>query len=375
MYIIVEKDIVERAINDRDVSYNPYLTVLRAMTMAIVKSHHIVDVPCINDEGNEMADRLSEVMSKREVSILRSFYLSTDRNERHKLTETVVTVAVLTTKETFTIRGKKVLVINPDVHGKFNFFSETILLTENLMDSRFFDYLFRYYKKKVGIKQCSSSYYPVMGGGVTTCKALEYEATEKKHFCLAIVDSDKRWPNCMIGSTAANVDKVIKEYEPINCKAYVMYRVREIENLIPFHILKDHECYKQEYDLLLDNTHDAEHFDIKRGINVSDMFDNNERNHWAALFPTHSFDVANRLYQQYPDKMDYQQEAKRLSRQDAVIVDISWGNKVLEDIVSRNGHMLDSIEEGQLTCAQKREWFKIGKEIFNWTCSLKCRNY
>lgn len=375
MYIIVEKDIVERAINDRDVSYNPYLTVLRAMTMAIVKSHHIVDVPCLNDEENEMADRLSEVMSKREVSILRSFYLSTDRNERHKLTETVVTVAVLTTQKTFSIRGKKVLVINPNVHGKFNFFSETILLTENLMDSRFYNHLFRYYKKKVGIKQCSSSYYPVMGGGVTTCKALEYEATEKKHFCLAIVDSDKRWPGCMIGSTAANVDKVIKEYEPINCKAYIMYRVREIENLIPFHILKDHECYKQEYDLLLDNAHDAEHFDIKRGINVSDMFDNNERNHWSALFPTHSFEVANRLYQQYPDKKDYQQEARRLRRQDAVIVDISWGNKVLEDIVSSNGHILDSIEEGQLTCAQKREWFKIGKEIFNWTCSLKCRNY
>lgn len=375
MYIIVEKDIVERAINDRDVSYNPYLTVLRAMTMAIVKSHHIVDVPCLNDEENEMADRLSEVMSKREVSILRSFYLSTDRNERHKLTETVITVAVLTTQESFSIRGKKVLVINPDVHGKFNFFSETILLTENLVDSRFYNHLFRYYKKKVGIRDCISSYYPVMGGGATTCKALEYEATEKKHFCLAIVDSDKRWPGGENGSTAENVMKVIEEYEPINCKAYVMYGVREIENLIPFHILKDHECYKQEYDLLLDNTHDAEHFDIKKGINVSDMFDNNERNYWAALFPNHNFGIANQLCQQYPDKKNYQQEARRLSRQDAVIVDISWGSKVLEDIVSKNSHKLDGIKEEQLTGAQKREWFKIGKEIFNWTCSLKCRNF
>lgn len=373
MYIKVGKDIIEKAIEDRNVSYNPFLTVLRALTVSIVNCCHIIDVPCL--EENEIKDRLAVVMSQREVTILRSFYLSTDRNERHKLTVTVSTLAVLTTKKKYAIRGKNVLLINPNVNGKFKFYSETILLTENIMDSLFFDHLFRYYKKKVGIRHCSSSYYPVMGGGATTFKALEYEAKERKHFCLAIVDSDKRWPNCEIGSTAKNVMSVIKVHTPINCKAYVMKRVREIENLIPFHILKDHISYKQEYGLLLDNAHDAEHYDIKRGINVSDMFNNDERDYWAATFPTHNFEIANQLCQQYPDRKNYQQEASRLSRQDAVIVDISWGSKVLEDIVSTNGHMLDGIKEEQLTRAQKREWFKIGKEIFNWTCSLKCQNY
>lgn len=373
MYIKVGKDIIEKAIEDRNALYNPCLTVLRALTVSIVNCCHIVDVPCL--EEKEIQEGLAVVMSQREIDILRAFYLSTGRNERHKLTETLTTLAELTTQKKCVIRGKNVLVINPNVNSKFKFYSETILLTENIMDSRFFDHLFRYYKKKVGIKQCSSSYYPVMGGGATTCKALEYEASEPKHFCLAIVDSDKRWPNCEIGSTAKDVMSVIKRHIPINCKAYVMKRVREIENLIPFHILKEHTSYKQEYGLLLDNAHDAEHYDIKKGLNVSDLFDNEERDYWAAIFPTHNFGIANQLRRQHPDKKNYQQEARRLGRQEAVIVDISWGSKVLEDIVSTNGHMLDGVKEEQLTRAQKREWFKIGKEIFNWTCSLKCRNY
>ena len=68
MLIDVAKDIVERAIKNKNKSNNEALVFLQELALAVRRGKHIVRVACLDD--TTLRDKLKELMTANEVSLL-----------------------------------------------------------------------------------------------------------------------------------------------------------------------------------------------------------------------------------------------------------------------------------------------------------------
>lgn len=149
------------------------------------------------------------------------------------------------------------------------------LLSENLIDTAFYRILGEAFLAANGWRG-SLCFDEMLGGGDTTALVLQQLVAEKKP-TLAIVDSDKIYPDDVVGRTAKRAMKV-------NCtalQALHVLHVRDIENLIPSSI------YEQAFTGLpklseplqslkkiegLTSKHPwRDHADIKEGITLFDI--------------------------------------------------------------------------------------------------------
>jgi hypothetical protein len=118
-------------------------------------------------------------------------------------------------------------------------FNKVIVITENLNDVFFYEGLSRALLKadpqfKRNFSDVNLRYEPKPGGGHTTAQLYSHEKITEKHFCLAIVDSDKTWPGAGMGMTATALHTIDALPNSPNWNArQITIGVRAVENMIP----------------------------------------------------------------------------------------------------------------------------------------------
>ena len=166
----------------------------------------------------------------------------------------------------------KIVLDNPDISKHeldCTFFAETksvqptSFLCENIDDVRFYMKLVSIYFPMTPIQ---AIYYH--GGGGTTVDVF-CELKRRKVVCLAILDSDIKYPKCKIGDTARRCEKKNKKKE-----SYIKLKVlnvHEAENLVPLAFMKMHTHDKRGESFLEKMKqrgllHLMRYYDIKKGI-------------------------------------------------------------------------------------------------------------
>ncbi len=164
----------------------------------------------------------------------------------------------------------------------FMTFGETVLLTENLTDARFYIKLTEAFLARESLGRLPLQYEIRGGGGNTTAQNYTEIQNTRQRLCLCIVDSDKKTPTDNIGSTAQNV----LNSNDNNClltECYVI-RPRDVENLIPISVLRELEDvnYNSMIDFLtLLESKSAEaklYVDIKNGLRLGELYHRSPNN-------------------------------------------------------------------------------------------------
>lgn len=274
-----------------------------------------------------------------------------------------VTFFAKVTFEKATQREDSCIIINPSNNNSFEFYEETHFLVENLMDVEFYKYCLGYYKRN---KKSSivNSYYPLLGGGSTIAKVYELEINLKQHFCLAIVDSDRKYPKGGNGDTAnllLNKDK----NKPFNCKCYMIENVKEIENLLPTSVVE------QSTNKKIPLPKEAlSFFDYKKGLCIEDKLLNKELlQHWKEKLNGTEYYEGLIEIEGETTKTDFEIEKFKEKYKNQKLIE-GFGPNVLGECL-KCVDKLNEIDKKDLTKEQEEEWNKIGKLFFEWTCALR----
>lgn len=273
-------------------------------------------------------------------------------------------------------RARNCIYVNASNSEKLEVYEETHLLTENLQDGEFFEYIVQQYVKTLG---CSwpICYMPQMGGGSTMAKVYKMEIDKGQHFCLAILDSDKKWPSAKKGDTCDKLksedkDKYLGDtgsngQYAYNCSYYAMEDLCELENLIPMEVLKATPNIK-EMDLLK-MSFDMSYHDMKEGLLASKIKEGDYQNYLHTI------------YASYPDlvnTIDFYAECRKVlyaKDKDSFEKDCGkfklvggLGSKVMEHVLQDSQTTLKNVDFSKLSVSQQSEWINIGKKVFEWCC-------
>lgn len=373
MLIEVRKDILDQAIIDADSATNDAAVFLSEVALAVKRGKHIVYVPALNGDI-DLSSKLRNVIGRNTVSLLQSS--QRDRSKFRAITQRLNTKAVCSYAEVepdeqFT----KIIHINPSQMIGFEVGTETFVIGENLSDIIVFDILIDYFALSNRLKKVTRCFYPLMGGGDTTCKVYENECENQHHFCLIITDSDFKLP-CEEGkeldglendSTPYKVLEVHKKYQSNVSEFYPMRYVSEVENLIPKRIYTAHGTNRQQSIVL---NHDYSFFDMKKGLDFYRLRRKEHYDYWTGIYAGEAdfsdFDALSALHSTF----DTFKEAAR-----GKIVLPGWGGDILKNILD-NSKLVKALRKAQradLYESQHKEWLRIGELMFNWTCSLEPR--
>lgn len=373
MLIEVRRDILDQAINDANSSTNDAAVFLSEVALAVKRGKHIVYVPALNGDI-DLSTNLKKVIGKNAVALLQS-----SQRNRSKFryiidklnTKAVCSYSEVTTEGNFT----KVIHINPSRMQGFEVGVETHVIGENISDVTMFDILFDYYASSHRLKYVSRCFYPLMGGGDTTCKVYENECENRHHFCLVITDSDFKLPceegkeleNLEKESTASKVMNVHKAYKSPVSDFYPMRYVSEIENLIPKAIYKEYGSNHLQ-TIVLD--HDYSFFDMKKGLDFYRLRKTEHYNYWITIYAGDAdFSEFNSLSAQHAKFSTFKEAAK------GKFVLPGWGSDILKNILDTSTLVksMRKTKRADLSESQHKEWTRIGELMFNWTCALEPR--
>lgn len=274
-------------------------------------------------------------------------------------------------------RTRHCILINANKAEKLEVYEECHLLTENLLDGEFFEYLVREYVKTLGTT-AHINYMPQMGGGNTIAKVYKMEIDRGQHFCVAILDSDKKFPSAGYGETFKALKKEDKdEYlgDPgfdgqyaFNCSYYVMDELRELENLIPIEVLKTMNNVKNKP--LMQMNFDMSYHDMKEGLLAAKINVGDYQKYLDKLF---AFDPALvsaiDFYAEYRNqccscKEEYEKDCGRTKLVEGL------GSKIMEQVLQTARPALATKTFSNLTSSQQTEWINIGKKVFEWSCCM-----
>lgn len=156
----------------------------------------------------------------------------------------------------------------------------TVLMSENLIDARVYRDMTEAYLYRIRVRGGSRLRAETRGGGGSQIYA-EYGSLKgsRESLCVCVVDSDRHYPDCKMGDTAA---KVVAEDErqtwPLS--ELLVLPVHEVENLIPTAIYQ--ECAQGNPQRTravqslqaIEKSQYAEHrfyLDIKNGLRLRDI--------------------------------------------------------------------------------------------------------
>lgn len=265
--------------------------------------------------------------------------------------------------------------INPAIHNTMELYTETHLLVENLLDVDFYCYVVEYYQSNNAIESCSICYYALHGGGNTIKDVYKREIELKQHFCFAIVDSDKKYPDGEYGQTSKELQSIHDTEKPFNCRYYRMENVSEIENLIPISIVElygnnsHNSIFKPEHNL---PSNFFSYFDMKKDFVGCNMKSENMYKYYLRLL---DFDnilkikleecescLSNKNY-------SVDKNTKAICSNYKIII-AGFGSNLLFNVLNDENCKagLDAVRECDLTNDQREEWNKIGRIIFEWCC-------
>lgn len=371
MLIEINEDIIDAAIEKKDYEKNDALDLLLMMAYCCRHGKHIVHVPCLRTNKPKMKS-LIELIGLSNAKTLNS--LNDKVSGAKSLFDNLSVKAIISYNnpiKTTDNESCRIIWMNPLEHTSFEPWIETHVLTENLIDSEFFSYIIRYFLKIKNLRDAKYNFYPLMGGGDTMRKVLENEILISRHFCLTLADSDKLYPNDVIGSTANKV-KDLMEQNPFNCGFYVMSNVREVENLIPRKIVKK-LCVGKDFSIF---DKDPSFFDMKSGLCLVDLYRDEVCNYWKNLLQNPNlFQERDDIKARCNEKKQYDVEIKGKAAllsgfgSDILALALNKSDKQKKKLDSKKD--LYSITKKDLNTFQHREWEAIGKEMFSWTCCFK----
>ena len=373
MLITICQDVIERGINRKDDENLYAIETLKKLLMSVKWRKHIV---CVPDMDENDIDSLAPLLTKEEFKLLSFIHF--------KRQDTVPLIGRLSiyTKITFLEETKKtdnVIILNPRTHTDFELYEETHFIVENIIDAQFYTHVIcKCFQErfKFGPDCFTFEYYPVQGGGATISDVLKNELTLKQHFCLVVCDSDKKYEESREeGDTAKGIRKVFSENttkgdNPFHADFYVMSRVREIENLIPFCILDFYSNPSQKEFIACHQNH-LSFFDMKIGFEYRILYDKDVYEGWKRVFPNEiEWDQID-IYK--ADANNYNEFCDKVKMMHPLVD--GWGKNLLKSILNPdtktrkdNQYKLYAISDGQLTNNQKEEWDTIGKQVFSWCC-------
>ncbi len=269
------------------------------------------------------------------------------------------------------------ILINAAKAEKLEVYEECHLLTENLTDGEFFEYIVIEYVKRLGTTT-HICYMPQMGGGNTIAKVYKMEIDRGQHFCLSILDSDKKFPTESYGDTckalrAEDKDKYLGDagsdgQYAFNCSYYVMEELRELENLIPIDVLKTMDNVKNNN--LLQMNFDMSYHDMKDGLLAAKIKTGAYLSYLNTVFafnPALVEDID--FYAQYRQhccscKEEFEKACGRIRLVEGL------GSKIMDQVLSSAKPALATTQLAQMSPSQQNEWLKIGKKVFEWSCCL-----
>lgn len=371
MLIEISQDIIEDAINNKDQTINDAASLLAELSIAVKRGKHIVDIPCLHKDIKIKND-LQGTISANDYNLLRSS--RRNRQQFMSLCKILRTKVICSYSEPETDGNwDNIIHINPKEIAEFEFCEETHVLGENLNDVNFFVYLMKYYARLYKITNPHHCLLNRMGGGVTTNVVFKSECERKQHLCLVVTDSDYKIPiteterDIHLGNTAKNVLEIYNRYKPFNCYFYPMFKVAEIENLLPKNIIKK---YKTDNKLNVVLEHDTDFYDIKKGLSYSKLWKDEVYNYWKNIY---NIDVDFSDLDSKRDSCSNYEEFNHLHGKKNLLP--GWGTDIL-DVILKNKEFSDllyCVKKESLSSAQHEEWINIGKLMLEWTCSLPPR--
>ena len=273
-------------------------------------------------------------------------------------------------------RTKSRILLNANKTDRFEIYEECHLLTENLQDGDFFKYLVDAYIKTIGTKG-NIEYMPLMGGGATIAKVYEMEINKEQHFCVAILDSDKKYPTCGKGDTFKTLKRVDGDLyldedgnngqRAFNCSYYVMEDLRELENLIPISVLKSMATVSAMP--LMQMSFDMSFYDMKEGLWACKINFGDYQDYLDRLFSFDANIVADidfcADYRRLCDTKDeFEKGCGRMK------IAGGLGSKIMEQVLKNAGPALAANSFSGMSVSQQHEWRNIGKKIYEWCCCM-----
>lgn len=177
-------------------------------------------------------------------------------------------------------------------------FNKTILLGENLIDSKIYCEIAKTYLAMVKFEGLNLNFEPRGGGGNTISKEYAEIQESKERLCICLVDSDRKHPTATCGLTAKGVEE-IDNPEVLFCEVTII-EPRDIENLFPSQILKEivQQTDQQGLITILESMDACEidpsarnYLDIKKGIKLGEILHSSNNldfyNYWQTILSRH----------------------------------------------------------------------------------------
>lgn len=158
----------------------------------------------------------------------------------------------------------------------------TKLITENMDDCNFYKEVVKYYPNQFPSMLFNYSIESNDGNGNGITKSY-LDKVENNNCVIAIVDSDRKYPNDDLGKTAKNLWEVFKANSDDYIAKYIELSLHEKENLVPYHfykVLNIGNNTLEKLDILSKEKKFEDvfyHFDFKEGIstdNYINFFEN-----------------------------------------------------------------------------------------------------
>ena len=365
MFIIICQDVIEKAIHQEGMNHQDAIEVLKKLLLSVKWRKHIVFAP---DMSEENIDNLGNILTNEEKVLLK--HIHNHRTNSNLLMGTL-SIIVKVTFEEETRKENSTIYVKPTDYKDFEFYEETHFIVENILDAKFYDIINKYFMRENPSynKYFCINYYPVQGGGATIAEVIRGELNLAQHFCFVIGDSDKICKNSEEGNTAQNIRSVIGNENPFNMDFYIMSKVREIENLIPFCILNLIPVDKAKKDFLGNHqkSNNLSFYDMKIGIDYKKIYDSNIYDEYKRMFPVEfEWEIIDEIKNNAGTKEEF---AERL--EEFHFLNYNWGKTILKkviDLPEKNYKLYDKIKKCDLTPNQKEEWDEIGKLVFSWCC-------
>lgn len=347
MFIEVADDIIYAASDPKSTCHDAAVCFLQKASLAARYGKHLIFVPILHNETFS-TEPLQRFLLKSQIITLKHVKKVTEKRLKSRLK----TFMLVSFKRINQIPSFNIIHYNPLTLDSFEIHEEAHLIVENIDDAEFYKIVANYIiAKKAGF---SINFLARQGGGVTIHTVAQQELDYNCHLCLAIADSDKKYLGDTIGSTASKLAELKSKSDFL--EIYILDKVCEIENLIPYNVLSYFSSKRQKEHL----KKNLSFFDFKCGLKYKEVQSLEKNNYWISIFGTDA-----KIPQ--PETVNEGNKDKTINGFEGYGSDIL--SKVL-DLAKSDKPISHSIHNpSDLRPSQLEEWTNIGQLLFDWCCA------
>ena len=170
-------------------------------------------------------------------------------------------------------------------------YSRTLLLSENIKDSKIYKKLSEIYLVHENISSSLKISFEERGaGGSQIADELKAICDDGSRFVVSVCDSDKQWPNASSSSISKECAHHLSSF---SLGEHIDIEIRDIENLIPIEFIRNYassfceDSTEKLNKMLHIDRNLIYHFDIKNGLSVSKYHEylskNQSKEFWSKI--------------------------------------------------------------------------------------------